>query len=313
MNDYMKTILEKVLTDDLPNVPVPKALYHYTSLEIIQKILEFDNVRLSHAEYSNDRRELHEAINLIRATLASAAPSSAPTLSHFYRHVDSVFNSRVTDFDVYIFCMCEGLSGAAHPQDMLSQWRAYAQDGRGGAITLDKKGLDNVVGKLRGLRVNPVFYDASLKATFVNAILAEGFRRHGTPGSPAIDETVRALLYCAPLMKHEGFSEEREWRLIYVSPANVALPRIHFHPRRDFLAPYLDLNDFWATHPPSSALDPPPNIPGSVGKPLVLSRGVMVGPSGHQDLNVRTMTKVVSQFAPGAIVEASQIPYRSLG
>ena len=153
---------------------------------------------------------------------------------------------------------------------MLSQWRAYAQDGRGGAITLDKKGLDNVVGKLRGLRVNPVFYDASLKATFVNAILAEGFRRHGTPGSPAIDETVRALLYCAPLMKHEGFSEEREWRLIYVSPANVALPRIHFHPRRDFLAPYLDLNDFWATHPPSSALDPPPNIPGSVGKPYTI-------------------------------------------
>jgi hypothetical protein len=54
MNQDMKTILEKVLTDDLPNLPKPpKFLYHYTSLETIQKILEQDNVRLSHAEYSN--------------------------------------------------------------------------------------------------------------------------------------------------------------------------------------------------------------------------------------------------------------------
>ena len=34
----------------------PAALYHYSSLEVIQKVLENDDLRLSHAEYSNDQR-----------------------------------------------------------------------------------------------------------------------------------------------------------------------------------------------------------------------------------------------------------------
>lgn len=51
---------------------------------------------------------------------------------------------------------------------MLSQWRAYAQDGRGGAITLDRRGLDAIVYRLPGLRINPVFYSASQKTAFVN-------------------------------------------------------------------------------------------------------------------------------------------------
>ena len=64
-------ILQNVLTG-LAGLPTaPPEVYHYTSLETIQKVLEFDDVRLSHAEYSNDQSEIEEARALIARQLAA--------------------------------------------------------------------------------------------------------------------------------------------------------------------------------------------------------------------------------------------------
>jgi hypothetical protein len=317
MHQYMATIMERVLTHDLPNLAAnrPKLLYHYSTLETIQKILEFDNIRLSHAEYSNDRHELVDAIKLVTAILASQAQSSASGMGSFCGQVEHAFRAGLADLDAYIFCMCAGLGGT-NPQDMLSQWRAYAQDGRGGAITLDVAGLTSITYHLPGLRINPVIYDPATKTALVNAILAEGFSRHKHAGHAAVSETVEALVFCAPLMKHAGFLEEKEWRLIYVPRVGQALPVINFHPRRDFLAPYIDLKNLWTSTALASVQgqhSPPLNVPKPTGNPLIPIAEVMVGPSAHQDLNVKSMKKVTSRFRVGVTVGSSQIPYRSFG
>lgn len=178
MDEYMTTILERVLTDNsgqlIPAIR-PQVLYHYTSLEVIQRIFEFDSVRLSHAEYSNDRQELRDAIELINGILATNA--NTPGVGTFSTQVEAAFKSRLDDLDAYIFCMCAGLHGTKAPEDLLSQWRAYAQDGRGGAVALDVAQLSAMAAHLPGLRVNPVVYDGRIKAIFVNAILAEGYKR----------------------------------------------------------------------------------------------------------------------------------------
>jgi hypothetical protein len=318
MHQYMTTILEKVLTDDLSNLAVnrPKTLYHYTSLETIQKIMEYDNVRLSHAEYSNDRHEIVDAINLISGTLNTQKQSSISGFGPFCNQVEVAFIARPVEIDAYIFCMCAGLNAAVRPQDMLSQWRAYAQDGRGGALSLDMAALTAIVYHLPGLRINPVVYDAVVKAKFVNAILVEGYNRYQQLGHSAIGETVEALLFCTPLMKHDGFQEEREWRLIYVPRDDLPTPLIQFHPRRDFLAPYVDLKHLYTTTSAAAAPgihSPPVNVPQPKGNPLIPVDAVMVGPSGHQGLNVRAMKKVVSRFRPSLSVDFSRTPYRSLG
>lgn len=121
------TILEQVLTN-LPALPyAPAELFHYTSLETIQKILERDDIRLTHAEYSNDQRELEEARILIGARLAAHAGPAA-----FLNAVKTAYDAQAGNLDVYVFCMSTGIVGNPLPQDMLSQWRAYSQDGRGG-------------------------------------------------------------------------------------------------------------------------------------------------------------------------------------
>jgi hypothetical protein len=119
-------------------------------------------------------------------------------------------------------------------------------------------------------------------------------------------------------MKAPGFVEEQEWRLIFMPPAGVS-PMLNFHPRRDFLAPYLTLNNIWFTLQPAmiaipalAALLNPIRATAHV-RPLVPITQIMVGPSGHATLTQRAMQKLVAQVHRGAIpITISAIPYRSL-
>lgn len=229
----------------------------------------------------------------------------------FFGPVESSFNSKVADLDVYVFCMCAGLDPLP---DLLSQWRAYAQDGRGGALALEKRKLDAIVHHLPGLRINPVFYNAITQTSLVQDILNEGLSRYSTSASLAIEATVDALVYSVPLMKHEGFEQEAEWRLIYLPISGGTPPSMGFHPRRDFLAPFLELKNLWVTVGPSlpQTVSPPSSVPKPSGKPLLPIVGVTVGPSLHQDLNVRAVNKVLGQQHLKVAVNRSRIPYRSI-
>jgi len=309
-----REILEEVLSSmgqqsKLPSLPT--ALYHYSSLEVLQKILENDDLRLSHAEYSNDQREIEEARTLIFARVAASTPGP------FRSAVDAAFRTQAKNVDAYVFCMTTGVLGATKPQDMLSQWRAYAQDGRGGALTLDPQGLSALAFHMPGLRINPVIYDPMVQARLIDGIIAAGATRHVAVGAVAVDATVASLVFALPLMKHEGFAEEREWRLIFM-PLDNPTPYVKFQPRRDFLAPFVELRNLWVVLRPEmlDLLDkehnPPRNVPEPVPSKLIPATGLMIGPSGHQQLNVRTMDKAVTQCHRGLVVDTSDTPYRSL-
>ena len=306
-------ILEQVLTG-LPALPyAPAELYHYTSLETIQKILEFDDIRLTHAEYSNDQRELEEARILIADRMAHH-----PSPAAFLTAVEAAYDVQAGSLDVYVFCMSTGIVGNPLPQDMLSQWRAYSQDGRGGCLTFDSGGLMALAHYFpAGLRRNPVIYDPALQTALIDGILAQGSALY--PGTPtAVEATAGALIFVMPLIKHQGFAEEREWRLIY-TPLEEAPPQLGFHPRRDFLAPFVTLQHLWNVvglrlrQLPGFPVRPPLlTIPTPTGLPLIPALSVMVGPSGHQPLNERAMQKVIAQWRTGLGLQKSGTPYRSL-
>jgi hypothetical protein len=218
--------------------------------------------------------------------------------------------------------MTTGVSSAAKPQDMLSQWRAYAQDGRGGALTIEFKGLAALVYHLPGLRINPVIYEAAIQIQLIDSIINSGFNQYNVSSSSAsqavaIDATVASLVFALPLMKHHGFSEEREWRLIFMPPTDQVPPFLKFQTRRDFLAPFVELKHLWNVVRPKlvglikEEHNPPVNarVPSTLLVPAV---GLMVGPSGHQRLNERAMIKAVAQSQRAFSVDISDTPYRSL-
>lgn len=120
-------------------------------------------------------------------------------------------------------------------------------------------------------------------------------------------------------MKAEGFSEEREWRLIFMPPISGPPPTLEFNSRRDFLAPFLSLKYIWHTlrpdfeQIPALRLNPPMNVRLPPGQPLLPIVDVMVGPSGHQPLNLKAMKKLLAQTPWRLAPSFSDIPYRSLG
>jgi hypothetical protein len=310
-------ILEGLLTtlagqNLLPSAP--PELYHYTTLETIQKILESDDIRLMHAEYSNDQRELQEARSLIKGRLETYASPA------FRSAVEAAYDAQAIGLDVYIFCMSTGILGNPMPQDMLSQWRAYGQDGRGGCLSLAPNGLAALVHHFPvGFRRNPVIYDRATQTALIDGILTQGNARHGAGIANAIDATVAALIFATPLIKHPGFKEEQEWRLIYTPLQDGPQPWLGFHPRRDFLAPFVTLQDLWSRLRPQlqeipglPIVAPPLNVPEPDATRLLPVQSIMVGPSGHQELNERAMQKVIAQGRPGLGLEKSTIPYRSL-
>jgi hypothetical protein len=100
-------------------------LFHYAALETIHKILEFDDLRLSHAEYSNDQHELVEAKDVIQDRIQNFTGNT-----RFRRLVMQNFNATATDINAYIFCMSTGLPGVSKPQDTLSRWHTHKTGAR---------------------------------------------------------------------------------------------------------------------------------------------------------------------------------------
>lgn len=299
----LQEVLDRLIAEEHVRY-LPQTLYHYTSLETAERILQKDDIRLGHAEYSNDQQELEEARRAIRARVAVHGGNAL-----FLTQVQTNYDRRAADLDAYIFCMSTGdQNRQPNPQDMLSQWRAYGADGRGACIELKAADFGRLAKILPGLRINPVIYDPTVQSLLIDDILTrgDGLSAHSPT---AVEATVAALVFVTPLMKAEGFSEEREWRLIFMPPPPPSpQPEYGFHPRRDFLAPYVTLNDLWTRLPKRSI------VPGHdpVVQQLIPATGIMIGPSGHQPLNVRAIAKVLAQARRAIQPTRSAIPYRSL-
>ena len=105
-------------------------LYHYCTVEAFHAILTSGMVRLSSVRHSNDRTEgamIREAIQ--RHALAAAYDSEGATRLQTYAM------ELEDQFDGMALCLSE-------EGDQLSQWRGYANDGRGVAIGLRKDKLE---------------------------------------------------------------------------------------------------------------------------------------------------------------------------
>lgn len=81
------------------------------------------------------------------------------------------YKTLAPNLDAYIFCMSTG-NKMAPEQAILSQWRAYGQDGRGVCLTLEMAALKRLEDNTPGLRIAAVVYEEAKQVTIVKDILA---------------------------------------------------------------------------------------------------------------------------------------------
>lgn len=211
-------------------------LYHYCSLDTFLCIVKNSSIWLSDVQKSNDSKELawfrHQYYDYISDKYKKTDDKNIKQICEIilsialedgYNNVPSwlrlssgeisnqlqeIFNS----LRVYAFCFSE-LS------DSLGQWRGYANDGKGVAIGFSKEYFESISGhKLSCPYFNFLLGNISYnnKCDYPK-LFDEMFSLHDSSKTDMfVLNSMFDLINVSALFKHPSFSEEREWRIIYL-------------------------------------------------------------------------------------------------
>lgn len=226
---------------------MPKELFHYCSNSKCFSILESKTIRLSDIQKSNDYKELclfFPKIFSVLERLYREKPFSFKCsgkigirafeilLNDSYDYWYDSFSTG--DFSNFVLCLSE-------KSDSLSQWRGYADNGKGCCIGFDKNLLkDYCLSTNNVLRLEKVTY---LSETGINEVLLniaqeilnnmDGLREwivdnitHNDNNSRTdillrynFDELLEEAFISSLKYKSYSFKEENEWRIFFSRPA----------------------------------------------------------------------------------------------
>jgi len=201
-------------------------LAHYTSIATLEGIMANDELWFSNPLFMNDMEELRFGINeSARLIRQSPAIKDACVSSERYEIFQKAFDAYLDEFsnnhafDIYVLCLSE------HDDDkddgLLSMWRGYGGNGNGAAIIFDSEKLNenddspfivsNVVyasakDRLDWIENKCIEFSAILKSTNV-------------PDDKLyipVWHLFERMKIFSIFTKHTGFSEEREWRVVYM-------------------------------------------------------------------------------------------------
>ena len=100
-----------------------KYVYHYTTLDALQKIVESQELWLTDYAYLNDSSEVHHGLNLAKEALSTQLAS----LTRDERQIFEALFKLQTENQPRICVACFSFE-----RDSLSQWRGYRRDTVGG-------------------------------------------------------------------------------------------------------------------------------------------------------------------------------------
>jgi len=188
------------LTFDPGKNPV---LYHYCSTDTFLSIVQNRCIWMSDINTMNDFGELHWAYD----KFISAANLVLDMVGReFVEKIDQV----VSTAQLYNLPMLCSLSTDG---DVLSQWRAYANDGEGISIGFDAAKLSSL-----SVRIGPICYDEGAQLNHFKVML---LAMHDVYSELPDGEKPDFLMEQVPifanemgLFKNPGFAEEKEVRLI---------------------------------------------------------------------------------------------------
>lgn len=233
-----------------------KLVWHYTDANGLISILKYGTIRVSNASYLNDSLELQHAKNLVYALVSEKLNSSTDAqLTEFLEQISVSMQIASMVSQPLVGCF-SGEKG----EDLLSQWRAYADSGKGYAFGFEPNQLpdDNSNTKLR-----KVIYDDAEQNKIIKDLIEKYIKKlHDVllvpTSNPAFknefvsdfSHSVSTILHeYISCFKHQSWEAEHEVRLVYsVTPFLTAkkVPNpsdIDFRTSQNGLViPYKDIN-----------------------------------------------------------------------
>ena len=220
----------------------PEILYHYCSQEAFLSILRGKSFRCSALSLSNDTMEG----KWIRKIFSKICDEDGLE-EHQKNRVLNMLKSWTDSNEGFGFCLSED-------QDLLNQWKNYAQNFEGFCIGFSKKGLKALREKTRqdnvdnepSFRILKVNYDIEsqkeeLKPRYQeikDSIKKEGKGEKSPDGlSGTVALGVIKMLSKIFKQKNPDFEQEKEWRVLYTH-FNIDPTNIKYHIVRSSKVPY---------------------------------------------------------------------------
>ena len=241
-------------------MPKPAILYHYCSNFAFHSILSQKKIRLSLLTMSNDSKEGQHILDVARRLLPDSFAHKKETLRQLEIAISLV--------SAVGFCLSE-------VEDVLSQWRGYADNAQGVAIGFDSSALE-VAAKEESesgliLRLSPIAYKDTLlfevmkpdlqpiiehytsgkmdpprySGTILTDALTDEERKQEQQRTKEASSELFHKLWrignYAYMVKAPFFDEEREWRLVALTPivnGTLDLPDPEFASSPERLRPF---------------------------------------------------------------------------
>ena len=219
-------------------------IYHYCSLETFVSIMENSSVRMCDILKSNDSAEIEYGRKLLRKYLKSLCLSfcnehiSDSGIKAFFLNIDynTVITEMIDNNQLIYYTAC-----FSSERDLLSQWRGYANDGKGVAIGFFTQDFINE-SNYKNVRFGKIIYDEETQKNCLNEYIQK--RLMGVEEAKgkeclclyenAIKQAIHSFLYEIAFFKSEAFKEESEWRLVcYLNYDNLDSATVNkegFHP-----------------------------------------------------------------------------------
>jgi hypothetical protein len=294
-----------ILSDEPNRIPDVRLLYHYTDAIGLHGIISSHRLWATAAQFSNDLSEIDYALTLAREVIKEVWGHKA-SLSAWEQllrdHVQGFFAGPFPDFNQpFLVSFCED-------GDLLSQWRAY---GHRTGFSLGFKLYDGesvLVRCEKGFRtlLRKVVYDPDVQRERLRLVLEKLIKlANDVSDDPLTDEKngnplhselslilILELSEWASTVKHNAFSEEREWRLISFPAQSAKVGGVSIRATSELLVPYMILGA----------------VGGNSRLPIV---EVRCGPSPLQSESARAVGILLTKQGYGSLpITCSKIPLR---
>lgn len=176
-------------------------LYHYTTFQALDGILNNKEIWLGNLRYMNDRSELTHLSDLIEQALIEELPDYTDKIKDLFLTQKRKFDNKTA----YAFSLSTSVDDA-------SQWDRYANGGRGVCIKFNENKLRKCLEGIASLQ--EVFYGRDAHEHQAKELLKKYFLNNNLSGQfGTVDELFENVWYAAIAHKHSSFSSESEIRI----------------------------------------------------------------------------------------------------
>jgi len=241
-------VMKQVILNEVFQQAPSGTLYHYTNQKGLLGIVKDKQIWATHTQYLNDRREYSHAAGLVLAEVETLLRSTDPN-TPAGRFRQTALQGMVEDLKNYPeginVCVCS----FSEDGDSLSQWRAYGRP-TGYALGFSAEFLTEAIHR-EGWYLAQCIYEEEKQRALAMALVEEVLEERiagkpeNIPGPefslPKGGNLLAYLHRYAPVMKHNSFRDEREWRIIS-RPVMLEHRNFAYREGPSLLVPYCKLD-----------------------------------------------------------------------